>query len=69
MRLNLKLAIVSKGWNQADLAKETGLQEARISRMISGRIEPREDETKVILKALRLRKKDAARLLLDKDVL
>jgi len=48
----LKLAIVQKGILQADLARDAGLTESRLSRLVNGRAAPREYELKNLSSAL-----------------
>ena len=48
----LREAMESAGKKQIDLAKETGLSHSTISRYLSGQVEPRQDATIKLAKAL-----------------
>lgn len=55
MSLNatLKLAIFQSGRTQTEIAKQTGIDETRLSRIVRGHVEASEDEQKLIAKALK----------------
>ena len=40
----LKVALVERGLVQAEVARTTGIGETRLSRIVNGRVEPRDDE-------------------------
>ena len=48
----LKLEIVSRGLVQSDVAEEAGLSETRLSRILNGRVEPRDYELKNLARAI-----------------
>lgn len=50
--LLLKIKIIERFRTQADFARIVGLSEDRLSRLIHGRVKPREAEQKVIAKKL-----------------
>lgn len=56
MALNttLKMAILTSGQTQTDIAKRTDIHESRLSRIIRGHQDPNEDEKKRIARALRI---------------
>lgn len=49
----LKLAIFTSGTSQTVVARKTGIDESRLSRIINGHAEPTPDEQKVLARALR----------------
>jgi transcriptional regulator with XRE-family HTH domain len=51
--LALKVAIVESRIPQIAIAEKTGIHESRLSRIIHGYLEPREDEKAAIARALR----------------
>lgn len=56
----LKLLIVQRGLVQADVAKLAGLSESRLSRIIHGRVSPREFEVKNLAQALGVQREELA---------
>ncbi len=52
MNLNLKLAILKNFRNQADFAKEVGLSETVLSRIIMGRRMPTPEQKRIIAEKL-----------------
>ena len=55
---HIKLAIVKRGLIQADVARDTGISESRLSRIASGRIRPHEVEIKHLSRILGVRKEE-----------
>lgn len=49
----LKLAILTSGQTQTDIARKTDIHESRLSRIIRGHMEASDDEKKRIARALR----------------
>ena len=56
---SLKVEIVQQGKIQADVAQAAGLTESRLSRIVNGRVQPREYELKNLRQALGLDKEIA----------
>ena len=54
----LKQEIVKRGLLQADIAEIAELSESRLSRIVNGRVKPREYERKVLAKALGIERED-----------
>ena len=52
MRLNLKIAIVSSGRSQRDLSRACEIPENRLSSIVRGWMDPRDDERQAIADAL-----------------
>ena len=52
MRLNLKIAIVSSGRSQRELSRESQVAENRLSSIVRGWMDPRDDERRAIADAL-----------------
>jgi len=48
----LKEILDSKGWNQADLSKATGIEEGHVSKIITGKIKPNQTTVSKIAEAL-----------------
>jgi transcriptional regulator with XRE-family HTH domain len=48
----LKMEILRRRLVQADLAEDIGVSESRLSRIVNGRVEPRDYELKNLAKAL-----------------
>jgi transcriptional regulator with XRE-family HTH domain len=55
----IKIEIVSQGRVQADIAQAAEMSESRLSRIVNGRVEPREYELKKLRKAFGLNPGDA----------
>jgi transcriptional regulator with XRE-family HTH domain len=55
----IKIEIVSQGRVQADVAQAAEMSESRLSRIVNGRVEPRQYELKKLLKALGLKPGEA----------
>jgi transcriptional regulator with XRE-family HTH domain len=53
LNIALKLAILSSGQTQTDIARKTGLTESRLSRIIRGHGDPTNEERRLIARALR----------------
>jgi transcriptional regulator with XRE-family HTH domain len=54
MNTALKMAILTSGLTQTDVAKKTGIHESRLSRIIRGHYEPNDVEKRLIAKSLRI---------------
>jgi transcriptional regulator with XRE-family HTH domain len=54
----LKVEIVRKGLYQGDVAQEANMSESRLSRILNGRIQPRNCELKKIAQVLGLQNSD-----------
>ena len=54
MRIGLKIAILQSGQSQRDIAARTRIPEARLSSIIRGWIEPRDDEQLALQRCLNL---------------
>lgn len=58
MPIKLKIVLVSKGIKQKDLAEQTGIKEDILSGIVTGRINPKPEEMKVIREAVKDRSRD-----------
>ena len=57
-KYNLLSAIRKNGWKNKDVVKNTGIEPARFSRIVTGIYEPTQDERQKISKFLRVPQKD-----------